>query len=1125
MGRRSAVIGFALCMLALGLGLLLRLGVGAPWGASNSVSAAPAQGTTHSSARGLSALPATAQGPLSAALGRSLDSYRVQRLTASNPTQRLHLRFSSTGVVVSAGRGQTKLGLGAFGRPGALTRTAPLTPRAAANRVSYARGSVRESYVNGPVGLEQLFDVVRRPGGAGPLELVVGSRAAGLRLEGQTRARLALAGGGTLQYSGLQAIDARGRVLRAWLAVERGRLSVFVDDRGAAYPLHIDPFVQQGSKLVGTGYVGTSPEQGWSVALSSDGNTALVGGPCDTPYSPSRFSGMANCVPSTSYGAAWVFVRSGVTWTQQAELVGTGETGQPQFGTSVALSNDGNTALIGGPQDNGGVGATWVFTRSGTTWSPGTKLVGTGATGTQEQGLSVALSGDGNTALIGGPQTTSANGAEWVFARSSGKWTQQQELPDGSGLTSDTSQQGFSVALSGDGTTALVGAPQDGSGAGSVRIFLRTGTTWTQQGPRLVGTGASGMANQGSSVALSADGSTALSGGLADNNFIGATWVFTRSGTSWSQQGPKLVGSGVSGAAAYQGTSVSLSGDGNTALIGGDQDNSGVGAAWVFARAGTTWSQQGSKLVGSGAVGPAGEGSGVALSSDGSTALIGGYGDNGSIGAAWPFTFVPPPATVYPVSASGGYTFSGTAPATISGTVATFATADPAAVAGNYSASIGWGDGTSSAGVISGSAPTFTVTGSHTYTTSGSYTITVTIVQNNNSANTQTLTDFAGIASTSPSEPALIPGTPAATSSTTASDSSSVIPNGLQTNAYYQYGLDERYLVAGGSGAQYDQSTNSVSAGSGYSTQTVVGSLTRLVPNALYHIRLVASNSAGTVYGPDQTFMTKQDPAPGNPVLAKSFNVQTTSGLVFVEYPGSGSSSLAAHATVRGSGFVPLTEARQLPMGARVDTRTGTVKLTTATGKKKGKKLQNATTNGAIFSVAQTRSGKNKGLVTLKVLEGAFPGAPSFSSCKAKKAEVGAPLARIAVSSSVLSTLHVRSHGSYSSRGRYGSATARATAWTISDRCNGTLDQRAEGRSRRARFRPQQNRHPPRRTALPGEASLASRHLALGPSPDAYAVTTSAACPRPSSSIAVSRILNFCTLPVTVIGNESTNLT
>ena len=103
---------------------------------------------------------------------------------------------------------------------------------------------------------------------------------------------------------------------------------------------------------------------------------------------------------------------------------------------------------------------------------------------------------------------------------------------------------------------------------------------FSQQGPKLVGTGAIGTAGQGFSVSLSSDGNTAIVGGPVDNNQAGAAWIYTRSGGVWTQQGGKLVGTGATGA-ARQGVFVSLS-SANTAIVGGNLDNIGAGAAWVY---------------------------------------------------------------------------------------------------------------------------------------------------------------------------------------------------------------------------------------------------------------------------------------------------------------------------------------------------------------------------------------------------------------------------------------------------------------------------------------------------------------------------------------------------------------
>jgi hypothetical protein len=276
---------------------------------------------------------------------------------------------------------------------------------------------------------------------------------------------------------------------------------------------------------------------------------------------------------------------------QGSKLTASDETGDGAFGDSVSLSSDGNTALVGGPADNGGVGAAWVFTRSGSTWTQeGSKLTASDETGDAGLGQSVALSSDGSTALVGGP-SDNGSGAAWVFTLSSSTWSQQGPKLVGTGASAP-SEQGWSVSLSSDGNTALVGGPDDDSDTGAAWVYTRSGSTWTQEGSELVGTGASGGAEQGWSVALSGDGSTALVGGYLDDTSAGAAWEFAVSGGTWTQQGLKLVGSGATTSTepgAEQGWSVALSDDGTTALVGGPGDNGeagpsaqDVGAVWVF---------------------------------------------------------------------------------------------------------------------------------------------------------------------------------------------------------------------------------------------------------------------------------------------------------------------------------------------------------------------------------------------------------------------------------------------------------------------------------------------------------------------------------------------------------------
>jgi hypothetical protein len=395
-------------------------------------------------------------------------------------------------------------------------------------------------------------------------------------------------------------------------------------------------FAQQGPKLAASDAASISA-QGFSVAISSDGNTAIVGAPLDNDFG----------------GAAWIWTRSNAgVWTQQAtKLIGSGSAAFVQQGRSVALSADGNTAAVGGPLVDGG--AVWIWTRSAGVWSQqGTKLVGTGATGSAGQGSSVALSADGDTLVVGGPGDNSGAGAVWVWTRSGGVWTQQGGKLVGTGATGSAGQG--NVALSADGNTLIVGGTGDNSNAGAVWIWTRSGGIWSQQGAKLTGSDRVGDAFQGRGVDLAADGNTAIVGGR-DGTSGGVAWVWTRSAGTWIQQGPKLAGSDAASPASNN-TSVSLSADGNTAIVGGPDDNGSRGAVWVWRRSSGTWTQQGSKLIGSGASGNgnASQGGAVALSGDGTTAIVGGPTDTqpaGTAGAAWIFVSLPPPVvTAHPAS-------------------------------------------------------------------------------------------------------------------------------------------------------------------------------------------------------------------------------------------------------------------------------------------------------------------------------------------------------------------------------------------------------------------------------------------------------------------------------------------
>ena len=476
------------------------------------------------------------------------------------------------------------------------------------------------------------------PAGTGSITLTV----TGSNFEPGYEIRACPAGGTDDQLSNQQFISStelQATIPASYLATA-GTFGVWVDNGGNGFasltnlPFTVTAidYTQEGTKLIGTGAPG-STFQGLSVAISANGNTALVGGDMSSDISA---------------WPVWVFERSNGVWTQTAQLTGTGFVGSSGQGFGVAISNDGNTAVAVQPLDNGGAGAAWVFTQSNGVWTQqGSKLVGMGAVGAANQGTSVAISGDGNTILVGGGADNGGVGAAWAFSRSNGVWTQQGSKITGGGETGAGyfgGHLGNAVSLSSNGTVAAIGAPADSTNIGAVWVFTEANGVWTQFGSKLVGTGASGAAEQGYSVSLTSDGTGLAVGGPNDNSNAGAVWIFIDYQGAFNQPYPKMTPSDETGAGNY-GFSVSMGIDGGALAIGGRNDNGGAGATWIVTGPGTVtqWgSQLGSKIVGSNAIGTARQGTTVAISEDGSTLIEGGDDDNTNVGASWVFTIGSP---------------------------------------------------------------------------------------------------------------------------------------------------------------------------------------------------------------------------------------------------------------------------------------------------------------------------------------------------------------------------------------------------------------------------------------------------------------------------------------------------
>ncbi|HEX3910256.1 MAG TPA: IPT/TIG domain-containing protein [Solirubrobacteraceae bacterium] len=349
-------------------------------------------------------------------------------------------------------------------------------------------------------------------------------------------------------------------------------------------------WAQQGPKFKG-GEMTELGQLGRGVAVSADGNMAVVLG-----Y-PGGIGAETSVWTFTRSGSSWV--QSGARLEPDESPFPPRD--GISFGESIALSADGQTMLIGGlyeeqlgkdlPRKFWSVA--FVYKRSGSGWTQQGSFLRGDTENEEAEPAQVALSADGNTAMMGNYFSGEEAGDAWVFTRTGEAWAQQGGELKGGGEEVGAGRFGEALALSSDGDTALIGAPGDDGFKGAAFVLRRSGGVWTQPGSKLTasderpGTKGEG-ARFGAAVSLSADGEQGLIGGPSDHHFKGAVWLFGRTGSSWAQEGAKMTAKDAVGNADF-GQAVSLSADGLTALIGGPHDDGlaespeALGAAWVFA--------------------------------------------------------------------------------------------------------------------------------------------------------------------------------------------------------------------------------------------------------------------------------------------------------------------------------------------------------------------------------------------------------------------------------------------------------------------------------------------------------------------------------------------------------------
>ena len=630
---------------------------------------------------GSASAAATARASISAALGLDIPGYHLTAnagsFSAENAAQHLRIGFGRSGVELRTARGQLGLRLRAEGAASSLRPVGSVEPELErSNRVAYAHDGTTEWYVNGPLGLEQGFSVARAPASAGALTLAVavsGASRVALAADGQS-ALLRDAGGDELSYGGLSARDANGRALRTWMTSDGRQLLLHVDARVRASHSSStrwskrnpnrsstrDRKTLQWKLWRGGGTLAVRVERG---AVRRRQHRARGGtrrrprARCRVDIHPLRqrldpdgrkIDNPQNTIDAESCNEV-------EDDQDEGEEPDEGETRPCHFGRSVALSADGDTAVVGAPREDGNTGAVWTFTRTGSEWSKGTEQHSPELQTPQRFGTSLAISADGSTLVVGAPRL--GGGHVWSFTRSGSSWSALGGAITGAG-DDGVGLFGQSVALSDDGQTMLVGAPNDNNGQGSAWGFSRSGSSWEEHGPKLAGTGSGPEEHFGSSVALSGDGSTAVVGARSADSGDGAASVFDNRPAGWVEQSPQLEGGDEAGEGF--GDSVALSFDGSVAVVGAGQADGHRGNTWLFERSvetetwGPAQEKLGAGLPGRGALQ---FGSGVALSADAETVLVGAHSAERA-GSAWVFGPSPSVAAVTPNSGStaGGTT-------------------------------------------------------------------------------------------------------------------------------------------------------------------------------------------------------------------------------------------------------------------------------------------------------------------------------------------------------------------------------------------------------------------------------------------------------------------------------------
>lgn len=558
-----------------------------------------ASATDQRGSTSLSNLPVAAQASISAALGRDKSQYHLRAagrgFEAITPPQRLDTRFTAQGVEVSSGTLRWSMALQGYGYGEALKAVQAVTPKANLNRVEYRRGSVREWYVNGPMGLEQGFTLSERPGqqNDGPLTFALtlrGNVFVSVDEDGKSLKLGDSTGRALLRYVGLTAQDATGEQLGTWLEIRDERLLLRVDDKGARYPVTVDPVVQLAELTASDGAADSF--FGFQCAIS--GNTVVV-----TSFSS----------PSLSFhGAAYVFVKPSSGWanmTQTAELTSSDGAAKDYFGDAVGIS--GNTIVVGAlgvtVGGNAGQGAAYVFVEPAGGWVDMTEtamLTASDGMANDNFGESIAITG--GTIVIGADGATvngnSVQGAAYVYTRPTGGWKTtdafKAKLTSSDGRTYD----GFGGDVAISGNTIVSGAPQypPSTGSGAAYVFVEPLHGWVTGTQNAKLTASDGATDDLFGASLDISGNTIVAGAynatVRSHVSQGAAYVFVEPAGGWASATQTAKLTAADGKAKdYFSSGISL--NANTILLGSPAaqigSNSQQGAVYKFVKPASGW--------------------------------------------------------------------------------------------------------------------------------------------------------------------------------------------------------------------------------------------------------------------------------------------------------------------------------------------------------------------------------------------------------------------------------------------------------------------------------------------------------------------------------------------------------